>query len=149
MRYFDTSFLAPLVREEKISSRIARFMAGLPTGELAISHWTEVEFASLLARDVHMRALRANEAREAETFFEDVLRQSFVVLSPSADDYALARRYLHTYETGLRAGDALHLAIAGNHQAAAIYSLDRTMIKVGKILGLPVSAGISNPMIGR
>jgi predicted nucleic acid-binding protein len=54
----------------------------------------------------------------------------------------LARRYLHTYETGLRAGDALHLAIAGNHQAAAIYSLDRTMIKAGKILGLPVSAAI-------
>jgi hypothetical protein len=25
MRYFDTTFLAPLVREEKTSSRIARF----------------------------------------------------------------------------------------------------------------------------
>jgi predicted nucleic acid-binding protein len=142
VRYFDTSFLAPLVREEKTTSRIARFMAGLPTGELAISNWTKVEFASLLARDVRMRALRADEAREADTVFEDVVRQSFVVLSPSADDYALARRYLHTYETRLRAGDALHLAIAGNHQAAAIYSLDKTMIKAGKILGLPVSAGI-------
>ncbi len=142
MRYFDTSFLAPLVREERTSSRIARFMAGLPTGELAISHWTEVEFASLLARDVRMRAIMANEAREADAFFEDVVRQSFVVLSPGADDYALARRYLRTYEASLRAGDALHLAIAGNHQAAAIYSLDKTMIKAGKIFGLPVSAGI-------
>jgi hypothetical protein len=77
MRYFDTSFLAPLLREEKTSSRIGRF-----------------------------------------------------------------RRYLDNYETGLRAGDALHLAIAGNHRAKAIYSLDKTMIKAGKILGLPVSAGI-------
>jgi len=142
MRYFDTSFLAPLVREEKTSSRIARFMAGMPTGELAISRWTEVEVASLLARDVRMRALRDEEAREADAFFEDIVRDSFIVLLPGADDYALARRYLRAYETGLRAGDALHLAIAGNHQAAAIYSLDKTMIKAGRILGLPVSAGI-------
>lgn len=142
MRYFDTSFLAPLVREEKASSLIARFMAGLPTGELAISLWTEVEFASLLARDVRMGDIRGDEAREANALFENVVRESFVVLSPSADDYILARRYLHRYETGLRAGDALHLAIAGNHRADAIYSLDKTMIKAGKILDLPVSMGI-------
>ena len=142
MRYFDTSFLTPLIRVETTSSRIARFLAGQPIGELAVSLWTEVEFASLLARDVRMGAIRADEARTADNLFEDVIRQSFVVLPPGADDYALARRYLHNYETGLRAGDALHLAIAGNHQAEAIYSLDKTMIKAGKILGLPVDIGI-------
>lgn len=100
MRYFDTSFLAPLVREERTSSRIARFMAGMPTGALAISRWTEVEVASLLARHVRMRALRDEEAREAEAFFEDIVRDLFIVLLPGADDYALARRYLRAYETG-------------------------------------------------
>jgi predicted nucleic acid-binding protein len=142
MLYFDTSFLTPLVREENTSSRIARFMSGLPTGELAISLWTEVEFASLLAREVRIGDIRGDEAREADALFENVVQESFVVLSPSADDYFLARRYLHRYETGLRAGDALHLAIAGNHRADAIYSLDKTMIKAGKILDLPVSTGI-------
>jgi len=142
MHYFDTSFLAPLVRQEKTSSRIGRFMAGLPTGELAISRWTEVEFASLLAREVRMGAIAGNEARMVDTLLEDVILQSFVVLLPSGDDYERARYYLRNYETGLRAGDALHLAIAGNHRAKAIYSLDKTMIKAGKILGLPVSAGI-------
>jgi predicted nucleic acid-binding protein len=139
MCYFDTSFLTPLIREEKTSSRVARFIAGLPTGELAISEWTEVEVASLLARHVRMGTIRSDEAREADALFENIVRQSFVVLSPGSGDYILARRYLHNYETGLRAGDALHLAIAGNHQADAIYSLDRTMIKAGKILDLPVS----------
>jgi uncharacterized protein len=142
MRYFDTSFLAPLVLEERNSSRIARFVAGLPAGEFAISRWTEAEFASRLARDVRMGALRGDEAREADALFEDVIRQSFVVLAPGADDFALARRYLHNYDTGLRAGDALHLAIAGNSRADAIYSLDKSMIKAGKILDLPVSMGI-------
>ena len=89
-----------------------------------------------------MGDIRGDEAREADALFENVVRESFVVLSPSADDYILARRYLHSYETGLRAGDALHLAIAGNHRADAIYSLDKTMIKAGRILDLPVSMGI-------
>ncbi len=125
MCYFDTSFLTPLIREEKTSSRVARFIAGLPIGELAISQWTEVEVASLLARHVRMGAIRGDEAREADALFEKIVRRSFVVLSPGSGDYILARRYLRDYETGLRAGDALHLAIAGNHQAEAIYSLTR------------------------
>jgi len=142
MHYFDTSFLAPLVRQEKTSPRVERFMAGLPTGELAISRWTEVEFASLLARDVRMGAIASDEARMVDALLEDVILLSFVVLLPSGDDYERARHYLRNYETGLRGGDALHLAIAENHRAKAIYSLDKTMIKAGKILGLPVSAGI-------
>jgi len=56
------------------------------------------------------------------------------------DDTAL--RYLGRFETRLRAGDALHLAIANNHRAAVIYSLDRTLVDAGKILNLPVSMGI-------
>ncbi|HZZ63747.1 MAG TPA: type II toxin-antitoxin system VapC family toxin [Roseiarcus sp.] len=143
MRYFDTSFLTPLIRQEETSPRVARFVAGLPTGELAISRWTEVEVASLLARDVRMGVIKSAEAREADALFKDIVRRSFVVLSPGRDDYDLARRYLHNYETGLRAGDALHLAVAGNHRAEMIYSLDKPMIKAGQILGLPVSDGIS------
>jgi uncharacterized protein len=142
MHYFDTSFLAPLVREERTSTRVGRFMAGLPTGELAISRRTEVEFASLLAREVRMGAIAPDDARMVDALLEEVVQQSFIVLLPSGDDYERARHYLRNYETGLRAGDALHLAIAGNHRAKAIYSLDKTMIKAGKILGLPVSAGI-------
>ncbi len=142
MCYFDTSFLTPLIREEKTSSRVARFIAGLPIGELAISQWTEVEVASLLARHARMGAIRSDEAREVNALFEHIVRRSFVVLSPGSGDYILARRYLRDYETGLRAGDALHLAIAGNRQAEAIYSLDKTMVKAGNILDLPVSTGI-------
>ena len=80
--------------------------------------------------------------RGFDALLEDVILQSFVVLLPSGDDYERARHYLRNYETSLRAGDALHLAIAGNHHAKAIYTLDKIMIKAGKILGLPVSAGI-------
>lgn len=142
MRYFDTSALTPLVREEDTTSRMAEFVALLPAGELAVSRWTEVEFASLLARHVRMGAIQGGDAAGLDALFEDVIRQSFVVWSLRDEDYALARRYLRRYETGLRAGDALHLAIAGNRGAEVIYSLDKGMIKAGKALGLPMSRGI-------
>jgi len=45
----------------------------------------------------------------------------------------------------LRAGDVLHLAIAGNHHARVVYRLDKTMIRAGKMLGLPISAGTGGP----
>lgn len=70
------------------------------------------------------------------------LDDSFTVLLPGADDFNLARQYLAKFETRLRAGDALHLAIASNHHAEIIYSLDKTLLKAGDILGLPMSMGI-------
>jgi prevent-host-death family protein len=41
--------LAPLILLEATSNRMERFIVGIPAGELAVSHWTRVEFASLLA----------------------------------------------------------------------------------------------------
>ena len=61
---------------------------------------------------------------------------------PSADDYSLAKTYLGHPGSGLRAGDALHLAVATNHRAEAIYSLDKTLRKAGSVLGLRISVGI-------
>ena len=142
MRYFDTSFLVPLILPEASSEPIAGFFGGLETDDLAISHWTWVEFASLLAREVRMGGLDAGTAREAGARFEEMIHESFVVLLPNLDDFDRAKEWLGHFETGLRAGDALHLAIAGNRSAEAVYSLDKQMIAAGKTLGLPASAGI-------
>jgi predicted nucleic acid-binding protein len=49
--YFDTSFLAPLILPEATSDKTA-FVRRLPTEELTVSHWTRVEFSSLIAREV-------------------------------------------------------------------------------------------------
>ena len=142
MLYFDTSFLAPLILQESASAKIERFIAGLPPGELAVSHWTRVEFSSLLAREVRMGGLDAGAARDADAQFETVVTESFVVLLPNAADFDLAKEFLGYHETGLRSGDSLHLAIARNRRAEAVYSLDKTLLKAGKLLGVRVNAGI-------
>lgn len=141
VRYFDTSFLVPLVLPEAATEEIADFMEALPLDDLAVSHWTRVEFASLLAREVRMRGLDAGAARAAGARFETMVGESFLVLLPNAGDFERAREMLGHFETGLGAPDALHLAIAGNRGAEAIYTLDKRMIAAGRTLGLPASAG--------
>lgn len=142
MLYFDTSFHAPLVLPESTSDKIAAFVRRLPVEELTVSHWTRVEFSSLIARDVRMSVLDAAAGARADARFEAMVDASFAVLLPNADDFGLAKRYLGKFNTGLRAGDALHLAIAGNRQAAAIYSLDKGLLMAGRLLDLPVRMGI-------
>jgi predicted nucleic acid-binding protein len=142
MLYFDTSFLVPLILPEASSNEIAKFVAGLAAEQLAISHWTRVEFSSLLAREVRMGGLDGKAARDADARFETVMTESFAIWLPNADDFTLAKEYLGIHETGLRAGDALHLAIARNHGAKTFYSLDKSLLDAGKLLGVPVSVGI-------
>jgi uncharacterized protein len=145
MLYFDTSFLVPLVLPEATSEWITAFIRELPADQLAVSHWTRVEFSSVIAREVRMGGLDASAAARADARLEAMVRDSFAVLLPTIADFDLARRYLARFDTGLRAGDALHLAIASNQNAETIYSLDRALVRAGAILSLPVSTGIATP----
>ena len=142
MLYFDTSFLAPLIFPEATSQKIARFVRRLAVEEFTVSHWTRVEFSSLIAREVRIGGLDVQAASMADAQFEAMLQESFSILLPKSDDFDLAKHFLGRFETGLRAGDALHLAVANNHRAAAIYSLDKKLVKAGKILGLPVRMAV-------
>jgi predicted nucleic acid-binding protein len=142
MHYFDTSFLVPLILPEPTSEKIQHFLGRKRTEDLAISHWTCSEFASVLALKVRMGKLNRRAALDADAQFHAIVAESFIMLLPTAEDFDLCRRYLLGFKTGLRAGDALHLAIAHNHRASTIYTLDKTLLKAGKRLGLPVKAGI-------
>ncbi len=37
----------------------------------------------------------------------------------------------------------MHLAVAANHGAQKIYTLDKKLLHAGKMLGLPVATGIA------
>ncbi len=133
--YLDTSVLVPLLFEEARSAAVERFVGGVPAGSLVISHWTRMEFSSVLAREARMGGLAPEAARAAEGQFAAMVRASFVVLPVSAADYDLGIAFLGTYEMRLRLGDALHLAIARNNRVDAVYSLDKSMCRAGGLLG--------------
>lgn len=142
MLYFDTSFLTPLILEESTSARIEALFAKLATGDLYISHWTRVEFASLIAREVRMGGLAEAEAVQAIGQFDEMVAESFQVLAPVAPDYELAKTYVQRFDTGLRAGDALHLAIASNNGSKVFYTLDEGLLKAARLLKVNARRGI-------
>ena len=142
MRYFDTSFLAPLIRQEAATEAVEAFMHRQRTGSLAASTWTRVELAAAIARHVRMGSAHATDARRALDEFDATLERRFVVWRPDVEDYDRARTCLLHFDAGLRSGDAMHLAIAANHDAELI-SLDRVLLRAARLLGINASHGIA------
>lgn len=142
MVYLDTSFVAPLVIAENSSDAVEAFVLKVKPGELTTSMWTQVELSSLVSRKVRMGELSDAQAEVVRREFDRVLVESFEMLAPTAVDFATAVKYLEIPKTGLRAGDALHLAIAANHRAKRILTLDKGFLEAGKLLKLPVTLGI-------
>jgi predicted nucleic acid-binding protein len=141
MLYLDTSFVAVLILPEKESRRVESFVRKLPAGSLAASHWTRVELAGLLARLMRMGELTEDQALRAWGMSESLLKESFHIIAPTAADFDLAARFLQNHQTGLRAGDALHLAIASNNRAKMLLTLDKQLIKAAAAHRIPASAG--------
>lgn len=75
--------------------------------------------------------------------FQNNVTQSYTVFTVTTADFLLAAEYLQHWETGLRAGDALHLAIAHNRTVGNLLSLDYGLINVAQRFGIPAdSAGL-------
>ena len=121
------------------------FIDRLPPEQLTVSHWTMLEFASVLARHVRTGRITKAFAEEVTVRFERLLPGTFRILLPNAADFTLARRWLADPALGLRAGDALHLAVAGNNDAREVFTFDKNMLRAGRDLGLSVSTGIELP----
>ncbi|TAJ78261.1 MAG: PIN domain-containing protein [Gallionellaceae bacterium] len=142
MIYLDTSFLAPLFREEATSDKVAAFISRQAAGTMAVSKWTAVEFASLVSRDVRMGSLTAVQGRQSIAAFDTTVSAAFEVFSPNSQDFDLAQEYIADFSTQLRGPDALHLAVAHNNATEFIATLDEGMLSAAKKLKIPARRAI-------
>lgn len=143
MFYFDTSFIVPYYVNEASSDAVAALLSGVPAGQLVVSEWTRVEFASQLARRVRMGELDTQLANTIMTAFEQDLKSAFHVLELEQQDYTQASRLLLVDPAlGLRGPDALHLALASRYQTP-LYTLDVKLIQAAAALDLSATdAGV-------
>ena len=139
-QYCDTSFIVPLLLKEATSEPIGDFVRSLDQNVLVTSTWTRTEFNSLLGIRVRSRSMEAEDARRAEEYLDKLL-ESFGILDVAPADLELARRMLRDFDVGLRAGDALHLAIARNRGAENVLSLDKKMLRAGRVFGITATTG--------
>jgi hypothetical protein len=88
--YLDTSFVAPLVMPEESSDAVEAFLRD-GDDELATSQWTRVELARLVSRRMRMGEFNEAQAKAIRKTFEQLLVQSFVLLSPERRGFRHSR----------------------------------------------------------
>jgi uncharacterized protein len=141
MLYFDTSFLVPYFTPEDASAGVEAFFRRQRSADLAISHWTHTEFTSAIGLKVRMKLLSQEDATAVLAAFQEITTDYFHTLTPQPTDFMLAAEFLQHWELRLRAGDALHLAIAVNHEAKKFYTFDKRQADAAKVIKVPVKFG--------
>jgi predicted nucleic acid-binding protein len=81
------------------------------------------------------RQLAPTQRAEVLAVFAELVERSFNVLPISRLEFCTAARVADQYQAGLRAGDTLHLAIAGN-DGTRIRTLDHRLATAAEALGV-------------
>lgn len=135
IRYLDTSFLVAAFTNEIKTSVVQQWLAAQVTAELAISRWVVTEFSSALSLKLRTRQVAAAERINALADFETLWTKSLTLLPVTDANFSTAARFADQHDLGLRAGDALHLAICADRRAT-LHTLDRRMADAAKALGI-------------
>lgn len=137
MLYLDTSVVASLVLNDAHSTTVRKWFKRKMREQFAISDWTRVEFAGAVAWLERTAQLDRSQADAARAVFRDEVESAMEVLRLGPADFGLAVDLLAVPATGLRAGDALHLAIVRNAAVPGFETLDERLARAAKLLKIP------------
>ena len=137
MVYVDTSALVPMFIREPKSEALLEWLESREE-RLVISEWSLVEFASAAAIKVRSGYATAGLARNAMAQVFDFARNHCTVPSPREEEFRRAAELAGEVARGLRAGDALHLAMAEALDVEGILCLDEVMCESARALGIDV-----------
>ena len=137
MFYVDTSALVPMFIREPRSEALVEWLEAREE-RLAISEWSLVEFASAAAIKVRSGSVTASLARNAIAQASAFARNRCTVPSPREEEFRRAAELAGEAARGLRAGDALHLAMAQALDVQGILCLDEAMCESARALGIDV-----------
>ncbi len=133
--YLDTSLLIAALTKEAETARVQKWLGQQAATALAVSDWVVTEFSSALAVKIRTRQMTADNRAGALAAFARLVEENFVLLPISGPQFHIAARFADNYALGLRAGDALHLAICADH-GANLCTLDRILGTAGPALGV-------------
>jgi predicted nucleic acid-binding protein len=136
MRYLDTSVLVSVLTANEVASERARaWLDRQDGGDLVISEWVVAEFSAALSIKLRTGALVETQRARALAIFGAMVERSLRVLPIEGAQFRVAARLCDQFALGLKAGDALHLAVAFD-RGATLCSLDRRQIEAAGSLGV-------------
>lgn len=133
--YIDTSVWCAYCFNETETPAAAQWLAQASLDDAATATWTRTEFASAAAIKLRAKGQTRNAVAQATKAFDAALAMTNS-LDVIEEDFLYAAELCRTSATGLRAGDALHIAVALRHNCHWLASLDQAMNASAKKLGL-------------
>ena len=120
---------------EVATHRVQTWLGRQPPETLLISDWVVTELASALSIKVRTGELSASDRARLAATFTRLRTESLTVLPLSRGHFATAARFVEQVNVGLRAADALHVAIAADH-GATLCTLDRRLAEAATSLAV-------------
>lgn len=137
MIYADTSALVPAFIREPKSEAVLAWLES--SGErLVVSEWAIAEFASATSIKVRTGQIEGAFAKQAMTRFLEFAQKHCSIAAPQRAEFRRAAELAGDADLKLRAGDALHLAIAEASNVQGVLCLDEMMSDGAKAIGLHV-----------
>ncbi len=105
--------------------------------ELHISDWVITEFSSAQSLKLRTGQIQPKHRAECLAAFARLVEQSLIVLPVTSANFRTAARLADQHHSGLRAGDALHLAVCADH-GMRLVTLDDTFAAAAETNATPV-----------
>ena len=135
MIYLDTSVVVALLLPEENSEIALRWFEGCRAPMIS-SDWLIPETHSALGIKQRVHGLPSAACAAAAAHFERLVRTGVDLRSLDRARFRQAGALLQRPELGLRAGEALHLAVALHHRCSHLATLDGRMLQAAQHLGL-------------
>ena len=135
--YIDSCCFPPWLTAESASERAEAFFAKPRNKtEFAVSQWTVTEFHSAMAQKLRRGQLHAEQQVIVLARFHQLIETRFHCWPLQPRDFSESALMIDCWRLGLRAGDALHLAIAKHHEATLV-SLDTVLLDAARHYSIP------------
>jgi predicted nucleic acid-binding protein len=121
--------------EEAATDRVFSWLTQHGSDDLTISDWVVTEFAAALSVKIRMGQLRVEDRAKAAGLFKQLQAESLAVVPITREHFQAAARFADQSGLGLRAGDALHVAVAAE-LGATLCTLDKRLAEAAIALGV-------------
>ena len=138
MVYVDTSVLVALCLNEPKSADVTRWYSAC-ADELVSAMWCVPEFASALGIKQRTNQITEAQGQAAWQYFERLCANDLQLFPVEPGTFHRAAVLTLDAATGLRAGDALHLAAALEAKAKSMATLDDVQAKNAKRMKLKLA----------
>lgn len=130
MLYLDTSLVVTLLTSEDETARTQSWMRQHSDETFTISDWVVTEFSAALSMKWKLQVISDDVRRKTQAWFNRLAVETFECLPVSSEHFQVATRFAERSNTGLRGGDALHLAMAAA-VSATLCTRDKGLAKAG------------------